>query len=371
MNTPKRAIRIALYLVFLLALCEGVARLAFAIPPVSKRLWADETLSWRRSWVSRHRATGMPGSYAFDIFDPTKGWVSKPGLRDMKVFGDKVLNTNSRGLRGKTEYPYSKDHDRPRILVLGDSFTFGDEVSDNETYSYYLQEMMPYAEVINMGVHAYGHGQMLILLKEEGVRYEPDIVIIGFLPFDMSRNLLKFRDYAKPRYVLDGGELRLTGTPVPTPEQTLKWDWARPRLIDLASLARHRAKQSSGAYAREQQEITTALLSEMVDVIKGIGASPIFVYLPPGWEISVASELTSGEEYLFSACRRIDSARCFSTRPRFAEKMAAGVVFKRRGHWRPAGHLTVAEAIKRYLIEEAHISPPAEPEESTTREQAQ
>jgi hypothetical protein len=42
-------------------------------------------------------------------------------------------------------------------LILGDSFTFGDEVSDNETYSYYLQQMLPHTEVINMGVHGYGH----------------------------------------------------------------------------------------------------------------------------------------------------------------------------------------------------------------------
>jgi hypothetical protein len=50
---------------------------------------------------------------------------------------------------------------------------------------------------INMGVHGYGHDQMLILFGEEGVKYEPDIVILGFLPLDMARNVLKFRDFAK------------------------------------------------------------------------------------------------------------------------------------------------------------------------------
>jgi len=51
-------------------------------------------------------------------------------------------------------------------------------VSDNETYSYYLQKMLPNAEIINMGVHGYGHDQMLIYLEEEGVKYKPDIFII-------------------------------------------------------------------------------------------------------------------------------------------------------------------------------------------------
>jgi hypothetical protein len=43
--------------------------------------------------------------------------------------------------------------------------------------------MLPHTEVINMGVHGYGHDQMLILFGEEGVKYEPDIVILGFLRF--------------------------------------------------------------------------------------------------------------------------------------------------------------------------------------------
>jgi hypothetical protein len=77
--------------------------------------------------------------------------------------------------------------------------------------------MLPHTEVINLGVHGYGHDQMLILLKKEGVKYEPDIVILGFMPIDMSRYLLKFRDFAKPRFILKGGKLKLTGSPQGSP----------------------------------------------------------------------------------------------------------------------------------------------------------
>jgi hypothetical protein len=158
------------------------------------------------------------------MYDSSKGWMPKPNLRDVKAFTDKILNTNSKGLRGKKDFPYSKTKDKLRILILGDSFTFGDEVSDDETYAYYLQEMLPHTEVINMGVHGYGHDQMLILFKEEGIKYRPDIVLLGFLPLDMSRNLLDFRDFAKPRFILERGELKLTGIPVPRPEEILKRD---------------------------------------------------------------------------------------------------------------------------------------------------
>lgn len=123
----------------------------------------------------------MEAYYAFDMYDASKGWIPKPNLRDVKTFDNKTLNTNSKGLRGKRDFPYTKNKNKVRILILGDSFTFGDEVSDDETYSAYLQAMLPDTEIINMGMHGYGHDQMLILLKEEGIKYQPDIVILGFL----------------------------------------------------------------------------------------------------------------------------------------------------------------------------------------------
>jgi hypothetical protein len=52
------------------------------------------------------------------------------------------------------------------------------------------------------------------------------------------------------------------------------------------------------------------------------------------------------EAYLFSICQLNDKARCFSARPQFAAKIAKGQRFKSGGHWDPAGHMVVAEAIR-------------------------
>ncbi len=216
------------YVGFLVFLSEGSATACFSIPKVANRLQANDEYTYRRNWVQEHQKYGMEAYYAFDMYDASKGWIPKPNLRDVKTIDNKTLNTNSRGLRGKRDFPYTKNKDKVRILILGDSFTFGDEVSDDETYSAHLQAMLPHTEIINMGVHGYGRDQMLILLKEEGIKYQPDIVILGFLALDMSRNILKFRDFAKPLFVLGRGELKLTGTPVPRPEEILQWDWTRP-----------------------------------------------------------------------------------------------------------------------------------------------
>ena len=181
MSRTNKFILVFGYVGFLAFLFEGSARLAFSIPKVAKRLQANDEYTYRRNWVQEHQKNGMEAYYAFDMYDASKRWIPKPNLRDVKTFDNKTLNTNSRGLRGKRDFPYTKNKDKVRILILGDSFTFGDEVSDDETYSAHLQAMLPDTEIINMGVHGYGHDQMLILLKEEGIKYQPDIVILGFL----------------------------------------------------------------------------------------------------------------------------------------------------------------------------------------------
>jgi len=342
------------YVIFLVCLFEGAARLAFLIP--TKRLQANEDYTYRRNWVDQHQRFMLEAYYSFDVYDPSCGWRTKPNVRDLRVFDNKILNTNSKGVRGKRDFSYNNNRQKLRILILGDSFTFGDEVSDDETYSFYLQEMLPQAEIINMGAHGYGHDQMLILLKEEGIKYQPDIVILGFLGLDMSRNLLSFRDFAKPRFVLERGRLKLTGVPVPSPEEILEWDWARPRIIDIFSLLSHSVKKFTGIQKQEMRDVTTAILKEMINVIESAHATPILEYLPRGKEITNKAAKTEDEAYLFSICQLNDKARCFSARPQFTAKIEKGKCFKFGGHWDPAGHMVVAEAIRNHLEAEGYIA---------------
>ncbi len=353
---------VLLYVVFFMIFVEGSVRFILSNSKLSKRLmdYHEEDYWWRNRWITKHQNSGTDTSYKTDVFDRSKGWIAKPNLRNIEFFDHKVLNTNSKGLRGIKDYPYGKNRSQYRILLLGDSFTFGDEVSDNETYARYLQEMLPDVEVLNMGMHGYGHDQMLIFLEEEGIKYEPDMVIMGFIGADMSRNLLHFRDYAKPWFVLDDGGLKVKGTPVPSPEEFLEWDWVRPRAFDLLPIVRGKFMESYGAPEREKakKDIATALLTEIITITDRIHAVPIFAYLPTQKEITDRPGLTPGESFMFSMCQANTKVKCFSTRKAFAEKIAKGwnsASFMMKWHWGPEGHLIVAGAIKRYLVDEGYV----------------
>jgi hypothetical protein len=332
---------------------EGAARLAFSSEAFLQRVLANDDSSWRLRWAGRQRRQPHV-SYAFDEWSPTRGWALKPGVRGVPMAGG-TLNSNSRGIRGRREYAYDKPAGVTRIVVLGDSFTFGEDVGDQETYSHRLEESLPGTEVLNLGVHGYGHDQMLIYLREQGLKYQPDVVILGFLYDDMERNVLTFRDYGKPRFVLEGGRLLLRGSPVPPPDEMLareRWRW---KLADLLKMLWLRNRWSARRSDREMKDLTLAILDEMKAAIESAGARPAFAYLPVHGEITRTDPgMTGRERFFFSYCRE-RGIQSMYLRPFFRERMRQGVELKAYGHWGPTEHKTAAEGMKAYLVEKGLV----------------
>jgi hypothetical protein len=268
----------------------------------------------------------------------------------MNVFNGKILNSNSRGIRGKNEYEYQRQTGKERILVFGDSYTFGDEVSDDETYSHYLEELLPGTEVLNMGIHGYGHDQMLLYLKEEGFKYNPDIVVVGYVWFDIYRNLFKFNNYSKPKFELRGHTLRLTNVPVPQPKLFFDHEVYRSKGIDLGIILFEKLRWMFGINQKRSGEITKAVFEEIVAINRKIGAQTVFVYLPVLEELTnMDKSMTKNEQFLFTYCkeRRIP---CLLLRQRFLEEKSKGAVFNVRSHWFSKEHRIAAQGIMEFLL---------------------
>jgi lysophospholipase L1-like esterase len=87
-------------------------------------------------------------------------------------------------LRGE-ETSWAKPAGTLRVLMLGDSITYGNGVAWNETFSYRLQQILNGAgaaarvEVLNLGVSGYNTAQELATLQELGLRLDPDLVILN------------------------------------------------------------------------------------------------------------------------------------------------------------------------------------------------
>ena len=96
------------------------------------------------------------------------------------------------------------------MLVLGDSFTVGYEAAQDATYSAILERYLDGrglpAEVINAGMSGSSTAEALVLLEQEGVKYRPDVVVLGFYGNDLYDNL------KADLYRLENGELVLNRT---------------------------------------------------------------------------------------------------------------------------------------------------------------
>lgn len=100
-----------------------------------------------------------------------------------------TITTNSQGYRGP-EFSPEKPKGVYRILMLGDSTTFGIGSNDNETFSFQLEQKLKNknAEVINAGfASGLSPDTYYAYLKEKGLKLQPDIVFVNlFLGNDIT-----------------------------------------------------------------------------------------------------------------------------------------------------------------------------------------
>lgn len=150
-------------------------------------------------------------------FDPQLGWALQPNSKgtSSRTGYEIEYQINSHGLRD-SETTHEKPEGVFRIVLLGDSRTFGYGVPIEKHFSKILEGYFKDVEVINMGVSGYGVDQQLLQLRSEGCRYKPDLVLAYVAHYGNHRHMYSKRfGRQKPQFQLDDGKLVLTNVPVP------------------------------------------------------------------------------------------------------------------------------------------------------------
>jgi hypothetical protein len=90
-----------------------------------------------------------------------------------------TVHTDEKGFRKGRSMSLGKNS----ILVLGDSFTFGFGVEDNQTYPYYLSEKLPDYNIINAGLTSgMSFDTEYVYLREHFKEIKPSLVIVQVYP---------------------------------------------------------------------------------------------------------------------------------------------------------------------------------------------
>jgi hypothetical protein len=157
----------------------------------------------------------------------------------------------------------------------------------------------------------------------------------------MERNILSFRDFAKPRFRVEGDGLRLSNTPVPTPEDVRAREPYRSKFWDLLTMLGARTGWASGRREAEMRDLTARILRRFAERGAGSGFHLLLAYLPVWYELDPGPE-TDAERFFLSECAR-SRIDCIDLRPDFLAREQKGDHFKTSGHWNRREHQAAAE----------------------------
>ena len=94
------------------------------------------------------------------------------------------FTTNNNRLRSLKKISFEKPSNTFRVLMLGDSRVAGALVNDEESFPYYLENLLNEKtkssrfEILNAGNGGWGLGEIYTFLKNEGYKYSPDLIIL-------------------------------------------------------------------------------------------------------------------------------------------------------------------------------------------------
>lgn len=161
------------------------------------------------------RLLGKGPKVTINEFHPKLGWVKTPDTEahhETSEF-DITYRINALGLRDDQDLAREKPAAGVRrILFLGDSFTLGYTVDRKDLFADILEEKFNQEgrkdkiEIINAGTEGYSSDQELLWLREEGLKFNPDVVVMNFYQNDVYWNSQDhyFR-FPKPRFSATGG----------------------------------------------------------------------------------------------------------------------------------------------------------------------
>jgi hypothetical protein len=260
-----------------LSLAAAVALLLLALDGLAGFLVAGAVFLDPASAVSHTR------------YDPLLGWAGRPSLDLPDYYAPGVgLRTNSRGMRG-AEVAERKDPGRVRVLCLGDSFTFGHGVADDQTWPAVVSRLDRRLEMVNMGQEGYGVDQMYLWYLRDGRSIDHDVLIVAFIQQDLMRAAMPdFFGYPKPVLVERDGRLAPERSELPRRSRLsgVRSLVSSARLLRSVSIPAGwfgSGASHSGEFVVDLARVHTIgmrVFSEIAEECRRNGRQALFLYLP-------------------------------------------------------------------------------------------
>ena len=342
-NQFKRILGNALLVVVplgvLLAISEGVLWKYEASLLEQAHIEADDSSMDKWAWSTPNNTADNSRAFEWDrqgdslIHTRSKDKTLVYEMRPNAAVGNQIV-INSLGFRDR-EFAVDKPAGVYRILVIGDSVTFGWDQAVEDTYPKVLERLLNSAEgptqryeVLNLGVVGYNAEQEMELIKTRALTFQPDLILVGYCVND-------------PAIGADCGLWRHF-----TRSRLRTWDFVKLRCAMVVERFRR-----EGIVERSYREIARVCAERHV---------PVMVALFPALWIAYPQGIYyQKNEAMQSLCGRLGLA-ALDLFPAFeaADASRTGIVNKVLTGVHPTalGHRVAAEEICRFLRE--NILPP-------------
>ena len=276
------------------------------------------------------------------VADPEIGWRMRPGHAFAVDTAEYhvAYRSNAQGFRDerKTDAPQASR----KIVLVGDSFAFGQGVPFDQTFGALLESSLPGTEVQNLALPGFGMDQMWRSVRSVALPMRPDLVIVAFISEDFTRSLTAYRADSglnKPTFMLENGALRQK-TPADRPN-------ALARFLERHSRLWAGARQGARLLAHrfgigEFWNVNRAIIDAIRADCREAGARVLFVYLPTR-ELRTFPALHRYMEA--SGADFVDLGNAPLSQPQVLH-------FPHDGHPNPQGHRYVADALLRWIGKE-------------------
>ncbi len=302
------------------------------------------------------RAFGTKGLF---ISDSKRGFALAPGFsKNVKTSRDFSVAINTNGYRdsewaGKDGIP---------IIILGDSFVFGEPNESNQTIVAKLQEKLTGFTLYNLGVPGFGTAHVLETLKKEIQILKPAYVLYFYYQNDSRWDGV----HADASEAIDGvvvSAWNSNRTHRLSTEEIIKIKNRNlnPNLLDLFEFRMTRRilygflkgfgsrgfeTVDADHYSDETAILATEQISEMIDICKDHGADFCAVILPGANEIKL-NKMEPATEYILL---RLNERQVPFIRLLFEPSIPKNVSFKNDAHYVPEMCEWVASIIEKKYI---------------------